>query len=553
MNIKFFREHRGFWFLLLLFELCAFPKILLSIYRVTDPFFYSPISVSQESMKMGHILIHPFEPVGDTLQRHAHFISERAALTSLIIIISQIIGIPPRDLLFIPVNGIILMILSFVLARLFTNSNITAALFTIFIAFEPTINKLSHNLFYVGLGFSLFFVFLILFIRAFKSCNFSNNGILLLITFTTIYLTYYTTELYVIVFSFATIAVVLIISKSKSRRIKLVGGTNLNICSLLLLTAVFIMIFVSFDAVFYSYITQITMQDFFNSLISYLQYWRSLLYGEASATGMYASELHTAYIGLLLFLLISIPVMIYLFSLSLHFYRSLLTKRTAQIDFYNLVCFTLICPLVANIIVYGSIGFFDWKYFWLIFPLLAFFSISRFNEKYQGFNKRIRFANMSKIFLMCMILILCLVKFGAWLQDEKLEYAVSYDSIALSASRWLSEFASEGSALTDLRVGGRLLLDVVDSEKCNNIRVYLFTKESIRFLYIRDVAEVHEIYRLQDYNYLILPYRSIWTKIVGVNWQGWGPLGDDFWFFAQYVVFDKVYDDCQIVIIYNKL
>jgi hypothetical protein len=529
-----------FWIIFIL--VCIFPKILSSTNETGDPFTYSTIAVSQASIDAGHILIHPFEPVGGTLQHHADSLSERASVTSLLIVISQVTGTQVENLIFFPLNGLILLVLSFALAKLVSKSTLVAAAFTLFLAYEPAINVLSYNVFYIGLGFSLFFTFLILFIKPLKSRAFSEKGIfLLIITFVALYLTYYTSEVNAVAFSLAIAVGVFVLLKCKKSQLL---QTKLR-QSVTILALIFTLIFIQFDNIFYSYFSQIMSTKGLSYLSNYLSYVHGMFSSETTINNTaYKTETFTSNIGLLLIISIFIPILLYTMYFSIKFLKKSSLLLHGQIDVKYVLFFALMFPWLVDIIIYSSLEAFPFKYFLLMFSFLAFFSINELKFLERKI-KRLKFA---RIFLLCLILVLCVAKFGAWFEDPKLGYAQSFDSSIKSTSQWTSQYTIEGNILTDLKTGGRLLEDVTELRKVDSVYIHLFDQETIGFLYITDSEGASKVFERNSINYLVLSYASVSQPIEGANWLNSKPLGSDFYSLINYSDFEKIYDDGKGVV-----
>ena len=230
--------------------------------------------------------------------------------------------------------------------------------------------------------------------------------------------------------------------------------------------------------------------------------------------------------------------------LLIHFLRNLGIHKVTQINLRHIIYFALLLPEITDIIVYTSLGVFPYKYFLLIFSLLAFFSVSRFKENKTGFIKK---TLRLRTLLLCLILILCLVMFAAWVQDERLGYADSYDSSITPTCSGVAQFVNQGNVLTDLRTGGRLLMEVTEAQK-PSIYIFPFSTYTIGFLYVQDPIKANELFRQYGYDYLVLSYRSVSKPIECADWLYSNPLGEAFSFFENYSTFNRVYDDGQGVV-----
>ena len=521
------------WLILLIIALV--PKALSSIYQVGDPFAYSTIATSQMSINSGHIAIHPFEPIGGTLQLHANALSERSAVTSLLVVISQVLNLPINGLIFIPLNGVIFLILSYALARSISKSALVSIFFTLFIAYEPALNVLSYNIFYIGIGFSLFFTFIILLLSLIKEYD-SKKTFLILLIFISICLTYYTSIVNSIIFSL--IFSLFFFFSSRMKKIKL---PKANWKALILISVIFITVFIGFDTLFYSYFTTIMSTNSLDFVSQYLSYIQSIFTPESSNISANKTEVFTANIGLFVLVSIITPIFLYLLLHLIRLFRRLLVGKEIRLEIKHVIYLAFIVPWLVDIIIYSSLEVFPFKLFLLLFSFLAFFSI---NEIIFQSRKIKRKKQIAAVFML-IVISLGVVKFGAWFTDPKLGYAVSYDSSISPTSSWLSHHASEGGVLADLKTSGRLLVDVTETKKADALHMYIFTKNNVPVLYSNNATAVKHAFRGMGYDYLVLSYKSVDTVIEGANWLNTRPLGEAFNYFENYTCFNRVYDDKQ--------
>jgi hypothetical protein len=519
------------WFIIVVI-VSFLPKILSSIYGVNDSFTYSAIAVGQVSADTGHIQFYPFVGLGDA-QQQADFISERAAVTSFLVTIHAVTGLPIAQLRFVPVNAVVLIPLSYALARLLTRSRLAAGLYTVFLAYEPSINSLSYNVSYIGFGISLFFMFLLIYLKIFDSERFRRTGILILtLTFVAIYLTYYTAELDAIAFSFSAAVITLMASRYATART--------NRLSLLSLTAVFVIIFVTFDSIFYAFLPAYAHPSIIlDTITREWSYVKALLLLENSPTiSVRQFEPSTTYIGLLLWLSVLLPTLVYLAYLLVSFVKVFRRSTATLIDTGQIVAFALLFVFVGDMLVYTAVGAFPFKDALLVFPLVSFLSISKIRIKKIKVNVRVL-----RAVLLCIIVLLAVAKFGAWFRDPMYSYATGAEGPVCMFS-----YVDQGNVLTDLRTGAVLLTNLAGIHRANSVNVYTFSYADSDLLYSQNQEKAEELFSAFGYNYLMLPYSSTTKTMSGVSWEIFRPLGTAFQAPQNYSVFNKICDDSRVVV-----
>jgi hypothetical protein len=535
LSIRSFANLETIWFVAV-FGLSMIPKIISSVNGVIDPFTYSPMAVAQASLDSQRILIHPgiFEPGTGNFDTHAYFISERAAVTTILATVSIVTGLPVSSFRFMPVNGIILIILSYVLARVFTKSKLASGVFTIFVSYDPDINQLAYNVSYVGFGFSLFLVFVILLLKTLKSQDFFVRGvILLMMTFVATYFTYYTSEIDIVVLMIGITACLFVLRSSvhSATRTRSLAGLSLA----------FAMIFVMFDRIFYDNFARVAGMAAVPFLINYAFYVRSLFFlGETGVRGPSAFETSTQYIGLMVYGLILIPVAFYTLSVLIHYLRT--RKRNAgSLDASKVVYLSLLFPWLIEIFGYGSRGKIPFKYILLVFSLLSVFTITRLRVRRADLA---RAARLLKLSLLCLLVILSMAKFGAWFVDPKLGYTGAPTGPVCS----MASIVSHGTTLTDLDTGGLLLMELTQNQKISKAHVSAFSADTINFLHENDSERAGELFRVNGLSYLVLSRQDVAHSVPGFDWVDADPLAEAFLYPDGYTNFVRICSDEQFVV-----
>ncbi len=519
------------WFIVV-FVVSFFPKILSSIYGVTDSFTYSAVAVSQVSADTGHVQFHPFLGQGD-FQQHANFISERAAVTSLLVTIHLVTGVPIADMRFLPINSIVLIPLSYALAKLLTGSRLAAGLYVMFLAYDPSINALTYNVFYIGLGISLFFMFVVIYVKILDSDEFRVNGIVLLIlTFIATYLTYYVTELEEIVFSFAIAVITLIALRF--------GMSGISRRPLLWLTAAFLTILTAFDSIVYTFLPVYARSSIILGTLSrYWGYVKALLLQEnLTSISTQQFEAFTTYIGLMLWVSIVLPTLVYLAYLLVNFVRISGGTTARVIDHRHIVALALLLAFFGVIFVYAGVSAFPFKDALLVFSLISFLAIGK-----TWTRKRKDGVRVLRAALLCIVVVLAVAKFGAWFTDPIYGYTTGAKGPVCMVS-----FIDQGSVLTDLRTGGVLLTNLAELHRADSVNVYTFSDSDSEWLYSQNQEKVAESFSAHSYNYLILQYSSATQVFSGVSWVAFTPLGTAFQAPMNYSIFGKICSDSRMVV-----
>jgi hypothetical protein len=512
---------------IILIVLCLAPRIYLSYNQGVNDFIYAGVTNAQVAVNSGQVLTNSLSAPAGTLQLQANYISERTALTSFLAILSQVLGCSVLNLTFVPIDSIIILILSYALAYILTKSKFAAFAFTLFIAYEPSTGNMDNTVFYIGFGFTLLFLYLIIFSKMWleKSQNLKNNAFLICV-FVTLVLTYYTSEFDVIIFTSAICVLSLFFFKRDNKR-----------TMLFFLTCILLLIFVGFDSNFYSYSNIVTENSSLQFLSNYYSFVLKLVGGNTAVTQAYVSEVSTARVGLGLFISIFIPVLIYSVLVSIR-----LLKKKSQNIAHDIIYLALLVPLFGEVIIYTSLGIFAFNYIFLIYSLLAFIALNKLRT-IQGNKIIFRRLRFLAVILICLIVCLSFIKFSSWVQDPKLGYAHSYASSMDSTVSFTSLFTLPGNIITDIKIGEQLLGDLSVTQQINNLTIYTYTNDNSRFLYENNSTTANTIFQQNNYDYLILSYRSISHTTSGDGWLSRAPLGPAFNFYQSYNNFERVYDD----------
>lgn len=501
--------------LLTLLFIAFFPKILSCIGEVTGHFAYSHIGIAQKSAKEGHISVHSVVPRDGTMQQHAYSISERTGITSLLVVINLITGLPLKTVLFLPINGFALILLSYVFARTLSKSRLIALMYTVFIAYEPLLNKLTYNISYTGIGWMSFMMLLILYLQWNRPKQKLSRSIpiLVLITFLNSYFAYYVAEGMIILF--LAIMLVLTITKAESK-------------AFTYLSLVFMIIFAGFDPIFYSYLQSVSLQSIIDVVNHYVGYILGNIgfLTDSEILRTYPGSTLSFYIDMTVLIIISLPVLLYV---PIRLIRHL--KRTTVKESDDKLFFAIMLTGIGNGLLYLTRGHVSFSGVLLLFPLLTFIVIDNFKV-----NPKI------KIAILLMILIFSPLKFTFHWNEEQRPYGDSFHSLTAPATYWIARSLTESNIITSLRIGGPLLSELMTAQKANDIYVFIFNDNSITPFYSNHSA-VKEIFLKQGYTHLLLSLKYSVQVIDGPEWKLWKPLGENLFLISEHPPFDKIYDD----------
>ena len=117
---------------------------------------------------------------------------------------------------------------------------------------------------------------------------------------------------------------------------------------------------------------------------------------------------------------------------------------------------------------------------------------------------------------------------------------------------WASKnIESYSNVLTDLEVGGKLLVELAYNNKICNIYPFRYfgkgKDNNVLFLYSRNSTDANKLFIQQQYNYFVLSYKDINTYIVGSSWNSFKPIGDNMRYINNYSNFNKIYDDGYVM------
>lgn len=508
------------------------PPILTYREEFTDIFVHSPIAVAEMSSQDGRLIVNPFPKAKVFWQYNANFISIRTAVISLLIQLSNILGIPIYKLTFVPIIGFLNLILSFSLARLLIKNNLYALLYAIFISYHfITLN----NIFYISMGIFFHMLFVFIFIKQLEKSNVIYIALLCLI-FMCSFFTYYSGEFYNLLFLFYASLVIIVTKKSKLIQDKK---------PLLYLSIAFIVIFLSFDSVFYKYLTSFELGELANQISSYAQYVLNFVGGEKSYSQyrpMFSSK-YASYFDALKRVTIVISILLYIVYHLFKFKK----ERVVVFGLRDIFFITVLVMCVSETIIYAMVGHLGWRYFHLFISLCALFSLSIFG---RYFNKRVL-----SHFIAFVIVFSCVGNFVfSWNDPVNMSrggrgYHLSMNQTAM----WICQNIEKGKLVSDFNVSGRLLSDLARFNKADSVETERIYK-NLDILYNENEEEFSNVFKNRKWDYMVVSKLYSDHAVYGDTWGPVGPpLGTKLLFLDTYDVLNKLYNDGNgYVYLYNN-
>jgi len=522
-----------FFISLLVVCLLILPKIVAWANEVTDAYMYSSVSVAQASIEQNRILTGPFIEVhgpNAPWQTHANGISERVAVTSFLVVFSQVTGLKLEELLFLPICGLLIIFLSYAFGRVFSKSHTVALLYAVFIAYERNLN---NNIYYISLGFALHYVFLIVLMRIIEPKTRARSSVVLLcLVFIVSYLTYYSVEAFdIAVLGFISLLIVL----AQHHSFKIASGRYLN--SLVTLTLAFATFFLVFESKLPVFLESASLGRLWNTMLNYIIYVYNVLTRNVSRVQEFRpvfGNVLTIYLDTAMKILIVLPITAYALY---HIFSSLRKTGRLEINSRSVVFFSLIAVGVLETVIYWSYGpAGGFRYLFMFSSLLAFYSLSRSGTKLK--REGIFF------FISLIIILIVFSKFVAnWEDPVHATDGRQYYSSMKTTADWTMKNAGQGSILSDFHISGQLLAEAAFHSKTNKAYIYKFA-ENLDMLYQFNQTKVDSVFNKNGYKYLILSYAFERQAVSGDIWAPHGPpLGQDFFFFDNYTSLNKVYED----------
>ena len=508
--------------LILLFLLCAIPQLLACLNGQNDPHSYSWIVPAQIMLNENHVVVHPYtDAVPRTLEDHTNMISERSAMSSNLAVLSLITGQPLTKIQFFPIGGIVLPFICYALARYVLRSTLYAGAFTLFISYEPIVTDSTYNVSEHTWGFALLFAFMLLFVKSVQEPTFRTMGMTFsIIVFAATFLSYYSAELFEIVFAFSMTLSVMI-----ALRFGWLEKPALTASGLLNLSLACLVMFVAFDSVAYAYVVALSHEvvDVASYGQGYLEHLLSVVTGvtsqEATAFKPYYAPGQRLSTG------VGLSVCIFLAAVTAAGFAQLVLQRVRRfgerfaVDIQCMVAVSTTIVVAVSSMIYLFIGAVNFLMVVLLLPLVAFYFIQRFSV-----SSLVKYGLLGTALILAVLHLLLGWQFNVYPNRQEM-----YARIEPAIDQMLRTIPEGSIVLTDIEMGGKLLIDRTVNGKDLTIGQYFYTDTgatNISFLYSDNTAELQTTFDARGYRYLMISQANIATGI-HTGWRHYPPIGED--------------------------
>jgi len=516
------REHLEKAAVFSLFLLAAFPKILSFTGEVIDTFAYSSEGIAQASVIKGTILVQPTLSKGGTRQDQVNVISSRTGITALLVIINQITGLPLETIIFLPIIGIALLPISYVFARNFSKSKLIALAYMIFLAYDPRLNTVTSNLYYISLGWIMFMTFLTVHFTFNDQKRKTSRLIVpvMFVIFLTAFASYYTAEGTIIFFAIT--MVILCFLKKKEKRFQLLALS-------------FFAIFVAFDPMFTAYVKRFSLQKLVDFIGGYMRYLVSNLGFGASSEGAiraYPGSRLAFYVDAISLAIIVFPVILFAV---VNLVRPLRWFSNKGIN--SIAVYAFVMSGIFDGVLYLTRGHFSFTVIIFLFPLLLFCMING-----SLGNRKIGIA------VFFVLLMLGPIRFLAYWNDPSRPYGDDFYSKSAPGLLWLSQSSVPSNVITSSTIAGQLMTYLMTNNRTNDVWVFVLNENDLTPLYSGNYSEIRQRFAERKYSYLILSTEYVNHILSSTEWKTWPPLGTRLSLISDYAAFDMVYCDGRTLV-----
>ncbi len=512
--------------LLLLFTICFLPAAILSHYAVVDPYNCITLATAEQYMHVGKLAPIEFGDFRYDPEEQGH-----QGYECFVIVLLVILGGNSVNVATLPIGGIIVPILYFILARRLFNSNLIACSFAIYVAFDPSLLPGHYNIFVYTIERSLFFAFIFIEMLILKAGKSTDKSMLLIFMFISTFSVYWTTP--VLMATFLLIVNLLLILNVKVNSAK----NDMRKVTIPVVVS-FIVIYLAFSKVLYNdYIPSVrdarygTQVDALMQLVDWLTISQSPKIGNeyiASTSGDGILNI----ILILRYLVILTPIIVYL---GLKCYDVLKHKKIkATIDIYSLVMWSIFVTGVVQTLAYSARGHLSIRYIGLLFLPLTVISLIRLNSH--------------KLKVLTLLLLCSLVVFGyAYTYSQDFSGLNKVSGLKNGADFLFNHSHEQDTMLTDLNTFGPYLVESVNYGTHPEIVFY----STPLFSLIVNPYDTNLTKNSEDnLNYVVINKKLSDSPTAATSWVLYQPLDKYFGKIDQNMKINRMYNDGNIWIFY---
>lgn len=476
------------------------PALVLSRERVSDPYFNTIISQSLAGFDEGAIvpLKHDDVVISDP-NKQGHL-----GYNALILATAKVSGVPPEVVRFLPIGGLLLPLLYFILSKKLTGSNLAASFMALYVAYEPMLSQGHYNVHVYAWARCLFIVFLLLCVSALDAWK-TKTILLLTIVYSGTFLIYWTVPVWML-----TIWGIITLALLVRKRVESVDGSSSQKAYWALFVA-FVVIYLGFSKVLYQYIADIADVVYGgpNDGLRFFGWQLMRLLGGSQAPGPYEFAGGTTENSLLLwvlatrYLVLVAPLIIYFSSIVIKMVTSGIPWNLIKSKYAPLILGGFATVLI-HIIIYLMRGHVSLRPALLIFPLVGSLCIRELRAQ--------RYLVIGFAFILS---VLSVVGFALNLKDLR-------SNVVHSSANWILSHFQGTKVLTDLNTAHEYLIVEAEEDSWIDIRNY----DSNNYSLLLETNDV--VYQsgstTPKWDFAIVDMKNIDKPVLSSGWRTYEPL-----------------------------
>lgn len=480
------------------------PALILTREKVADPYFNTIISQSLAGFEDGIIvpLKHADLVISDPNQQ-GHL-----GYNALILAISKTGGVPPNIVRFLPIGGLILPLLYFILAKKISGSNLAAIFLALYVAYEPMLSQGHYNVHVYVWARCLFIVFLLLCVNILDG-QINETIMILTMVYAGTFLIYWTVPIWMLTI-WGIITVVLLLRK----RLKSVYRKSIQNVDWALFLA-FIVIYLGFSKVLYQYLADIAGSVYGgpNDGLNFFGWQLMRLLGGSQAPGPYEFVGGTTENSTLLwvlvvrYLVLVAPLFLYILTVSMKTITSKFSRDPFEYKYAPLILGGF-AAVVVHVVIYLTRGHVSLRPALLIFPLVGILCILEMNKQTKfvvGFASILAF--------------LSIIGFALNLKDLR-------SNVVRSSADWFLNHFQGSTALMDLNTAHEYL--IVEAEE--DLWIANINYDSTNYSYFLETTNSVNLSGNSppNWDFAIVDLKNIEKPILSTGWKTYEPLESHF-------------------------
>jgi hypothetical protein len=474
-------------------------------------FEYSNLAVSSIVAINGRLPDQPFIEANLTMGGAGNIRSNRWLIVLLPVFLHQITNLHLDFLLFMPISGILIPILGYLITTKLVDSNILPLTYGLCLAINPQFTKNTYLINTQGFGYVFYLVLILISLKFLKNDSFNRRFfVLILVAYTMTMFSYYTTNFYSVFF------VCILLLLSLFLRGKNNHAFNFKLIKILgALVFVFAIIFTSLEPYFYTILRGVS-RGYSHNVLQILLDYRDTLFG-APRRPVYMRFPEHFPLSAAFYITTFFPILYFLLVSLLQFNKESFKTR--------LVFYSLFLTGVAHTVAYMTwSGFLQPIYFHSIYPMLAVVGI-------EDLSYKIRRPKIKQIYSTILLIIVTL-SFVTFIIGPYATISLSRTLSSQQNFTWMAKHSNPELSiyLTSLEESGPLLFAYSLHGSHENVIVYIYRSlRSMQFLYSGYSEDLQDLKQAYSYvqppygeerqlRYIVISFDHFQKTFDGVNW-----------------------------------